>query len=225
MNLSLTLPIFLMPILPSLVSLRAVDAWIPASKLDQHYLPVFAAQHEHDERRKNGRIATTATADRRQLLKAIWRNAVTTSTVALVDIAAVSTPGRSWASSDGGDDKVEGLACQIGNKKLKRKISDVREAVEMTVQASSVQAWPSAAESINDTMLDESKLSSLLLESCASASADKKQEATITEILEGVRTMRSKLANGVDKLATEDAMAIMSLGTTTRSNIDLLFDL
>ena len=221
MNLSLTLPLFLMPILASLVSLQAVDAWIPASKLDQH-LPVFAAQHEHDERRKNGRIATTATADRRQLLKAIWRNAVTTSTVALVDIGAISTPGRAWASSDGGDDKVQGLtACQIGNKKLKRKISDVREAVEMTVQASSVQAWPSAAESINDAILDESNLSSLLLESCASA--DKKQEAAIKEILRGVRAIRSKLAN--DKLATEDAMAIMSLGTTTRSNIDLLFDL
>lgn len=212
----------LLPTIASLVSLRAVDAWIPASKLDQH-LQVFAAQHEEDES-KNGRIATTATADRRQLLEAIWRSAITTSsTVVLVDIAVVSTPGRAWASSDGGDDKVEDLACRIGNKKLKRKISDVREAVEMTVQASSVQAWPSAADSINDSMLDESKLSSLLLESCASA--DKKQEAAITEILEAVRTMRSKLANGVDKLATEDAMAIMSLGTTTRSNIDLLFDL
>lgn len=210
----------LLPTITSLVSLRAVDAWIPASKLDQHS-QVFAAQHEEDES-KNRRIATTATADRRQLLEAIWRSAITTSsTVALVDIVAVSTPARAWASSDGGGDKVEDLACRIGNKKLKRKISDVREAVEMTVQASSVQAWPSAAESINDTMLDESKLSSLLLESCASA--DKKQEAAITEILRGVRAMRSKLANG--KLATEDAMAIMSLGTTTRSNIDLLFDL
>ena len=121
----------LLPTIASLVSLRAVDAWIPASKLDQH-LQVFAAQHEEDES-KNGRIATTATADRRQLLEAIWRSAITTSsTVVLVDIAVVSTPGRAWASSDGGDDKVEDLACRIGNKKLKRKISDVREAVEMT---------------------------------------------------------------------------------------------
>ena len=213
----------LLTTITSLASLRAVDAWIPASKLDQHS-QVFAAQHGEDES-KNGRTATTATADRRQLLKAIWRSAITTSsTVALVDIAAVSTPARAWVSSDGGgDDKVEDLACRMGNKKLKRKISDVREAVEMTVQASSVQAWPSAAESINDVMLDEPNLSSLLLESCASA--DKKQEAAIKEILRGVRAIRSKLANGVDKLATEDAMAIMSLGTTTRSNIDLLFDL
>ena len=212
----------LLPTIATLVSLRPVDAWIPASKLDQH-LQVFAAQHGEEDESKNGRTATTATADRRQLLEAIWRSAITTSsTVALVDIAAVSTPARAWVSSDGGgDDKVEDLACRIGNKKLKRKISDVREAVEMTVQASSVQAWPSAAESINDVMLDESNLSSLLLESCAPA--DKKQEASITEILRGVRTIRSKLAN--DKLATEDAMAIMSLGTTTRSNIDLLFDL
>ena len=212
----------LLPTITSLVSLRAVDAWIPASKLDQHS-QVFAAQHGEEDESKNGRTATTATADRRQLLEAIWRSAITTSsTVALVDIAAVSTPARAWVSSDGGgDDKVEDLACRIGNKKLKRKISDVREAVEMTVQASSVQAWPSAAESINDAILDESNLSSLLLESCASA--DKKQEAAIKEILRGVRAIRSKLAN--DKLATEDAMAIMSLGTTTRSNIDLLFDL
>ena len=211
----------LLPTITSLVSLRAVDAWIPASKLDQHS-QVFAAQHGEEDESKNRRTATTATADRRQLLEAIWRSAIaTSSTVALVDIAAVSTPARAWTSSDSGDDNVEDLSCRIGNKKLKRKISDVREAVEMTVQASSVQAWPSAAESINDAILDESNLSSLLLESCASA--DKKQEAAIKEILRGVRAIRSKLAN--DKLATEDAMAIMSLGTTTRSNIDLLFDL
>lgn len=175
--------------------------------------------YDHEESKIGRRVATTATADRRQLLESMLRAVVTTSTVAVVDITVASSPGRAWASSDGGDT----LACRPGNKKLIQKISDVRELTEMAVQASSVQAWSSAAESINDTMLDESKLSSLLFESCASA--NKKQETAIAEILEGVRTIRSKLANGVDKLATEDAMAVMNLGTTTRSTIDLLFDL
>lgn len=216
----------LLPIIASLVSLRAVEAWIPASKPDQQFRDLFAQyMYDHEGSKNAGRrvlVSTTATTDRRQLLGSIWRTVATTSTVAVIDVTVASNPGRAWASSDGGN-TLEDLACRPGNKMLKRKISTVRELIEMTVQASSVQAWPSAAESINDAMLDESKLSSLLLEACASA--DKKGESVITEILDGVRTMRSKLAHGNEKLATEDAMAVMSLGTTTRSNIDLLFDL
>ena len=210
----------LLPTIASLVCLRAVEAWIPASEPHQHFRAL--ASHEDEESKNRRRVSTTAATDRRQLLGSIWRTVATTSAVAVVDIAVASNPGRAWASSDGGD-TLEDLACRPGNKMFKRKIMTVRELIEMTVQASSVQAWSSAAESINDTMLDEAKLSSLLLESCASA--DKKQEAAITEILKGIRIMRSKLANGNEKLATEDAMAVMSLGTTTRSNIDLLFGL
>ena len=67
-----------------------------------------------------------------------------------------------------------------------------------------MQAWPSAAESIHDPLLDEMRLSSVLIEAC-SPSSDKNQ-AVINDILDGVLSMRYKL-NGVNKLATEDAKA------------------
>jgi len=175
-----------------------VEAWSPDRHANMHRIMV--------------------TTDRRELLESILLTVSTASTAVAVEAAA---PKCAWASGDSGD-MVEALACRP-NTKLMSKVSTAREKIEMAVQASSVQAWPSAAESINDPILDESKLSALLLESCV-ASPSYQNHLVIREILEGVQTMRSKL-NGVEKLATEDAMAVMSLGTATRSSIDWLFQL
>ena len=154
----------------------------------------------------------TKTCSRREVLKSVW-------TVTVGTTAAVATlgPESAWAGGNSGD--TNGGLCRPSSKKLVRQIYDI---IDISVQASSVQAWPSAAESIHDPLLDEMRLSSVLIEAC-SPSSDKNQ-AVINDILDGVLSMRYKL-NGVNKLATEDAVAVMSLGTTARSNLDLLFEL
>lgn len=185
---------FVMPIISIVSYLPLIDAWdVPSGLVN----------------------TATKTCSRREILKSVW-------TVTVGTTAAVATlgPESAWAGGNSGD--TNGDLCRPSSKKLVRQISDIRNIIDISVQASSVQAWPSAAESIHDPLLDEMRLSSVLIEAC-SPSSDKNQ-AVINDILDGVLSMRSKL-NGVNKLATEDAIAVMSLGTTARSNLDLLFEL
>ena len=191
------LSFFVIPIISVVSSLPLIDAWdVPSGLVN----------------------TATKTCSRREILKSVWTVTVGTfSTTAVVE-----TLGPKSASAGGNSGDTEGDLCRPSNKKLVRQISDIRNIIDMSVQASSVQAWSSAAESIHDPLLDEMRLSSVLLEAC-SPSSDKNQ-AVINDILDGVLSMRSKL-NGVNKLATEDAMVVMSLGTKARSNLDLLFEL
>ena len=135
----------------------------------------------------------TKTCSRREVLKSVW-------TVTVGTTAAVATLGPESALAGGNSGDTNGDLCRPSSKKLVRQIYDI---IDISVQASSVQAWPSAAESIHDPLLDEMRLSSVLIEAC-SPSSDKNQ-AVINDILDGVLSMRYKL-NGVNKLATEDAI-------------------
>ena len=189
---------FVIPIISIVSSLPLIDAWdVPSGLVN---------------------TATKTSCSRREILKSVWT--VTVGTFGTTAAVATLGPESAWAGGNSGD--TNGDLCQPSSKKLVRQISDIRNIIDISVQSSSVQAWPSAAESIHDPLLDEMRLSSVLIEAC-SPSSDKNQ-AVINDILDGVLSMRSKL-NGVNKLATEDAVAVMSLGTTARSNLDLLFEL
>jgi len=115
----------------------------------------------------------------------------------------------------------DSIACRPPNKK-KRKVSDVRDLIDTAVQASSVQAFTTASELINDALLDSSVLKSLLLESC-----NNNNDQQITEILESIESMRFilKQNSSTTNLTTNDIKDIMQYGTTARSGIDSLFGL
>lgn len=106
-------------------------------------------------------------------------------------------------------------------KNILTKLSDTRTQIDMAVQASSVQAWSSAAEMVNDPLLDTTSLSGLF-DSCGTPSAVTQQIAA--DVFEAIDVMRNKL-NGPDKLSTEEAMAVMKYGTSARSGIDKIFGL
>ena len=192
------LPFFVIAIISIVSSLPLIDAWDVPSGLVK---------------------TATEICSRREILKSVWT--VTVGAFGTTAVVETLGPESAWGSSISVGD-TNGDLCRPSNKKLVRQISDIRNIIDISVQASSVQAWSSAAESIHDPLLDEMRLSSVLLEAC-SPSSDKNQ-AVINDILDGVLSMRSKL-NGVNKLATEDAMVVMSLGTKARSNLDLLFEL
>ena len=94
----------------------------------------------------------------------------------------------------------------------------------MAVQASSVQAFSSAAEIVNYPLLEQSSLDVLLVESCGGKNRDDGSGGVVSEILLSVEKMRTTL-NSQDRLTTEDAMAVMRYGTTARSGIDSIFGL
>jgi hypothetical protein len=100
------------------------------------------------------------------------------------------------------------------------KLSDARAQIDMAVQASSVQAFSSAAELANDPLLDASSLEALVGESCRSAGGDD----VVSEILRSVDSLRSTL-NRPTALTTEDVKDVMRYGTTARSGIDSLLAL
>mmetsp|Transcript_6515 Transcript_6515/g.14287 ORF Transcript_6515/g.14287 Transcript_6515/m.14287 type:complete len:204 (-) Transcript_6515:172-783(-) len=114
--------------------------------------------------------------------------------------------------------------CPQPPKKQLKKLSDTRSQIDMAVQASSVQAWSSAAEIVNDPLLDASSLS-MLLDSCSSVggTGSNSREQRAADILQAIASMRDSL-NGQEKVTTEDAMAIMKYGTSARSNLDTLFE-
>lgn len=97
----------------------------------------------------------------------------------------------------------------------KERLSDTRDQIDMAVQASSVQAFSSALELVNDPLLDPISLRSVL---CSTRDA-----TFVTESIESMRTILGKTNGGA--LATEDAMAVMKYGTTARSTIDSMLAL
>mmetsp|Transcript_18398 Transcript_18398/g.42237 ORF Transcript_18398/g.42237 Transcript_18398/m.42237 type:complete len:204 (-) Transcript_18398:71-682(-) len=134
-----------------------------------------------------------------------------------------NSPPQSNAS---GDDKPICLPPKVQLEKL----SDTRAQIDMAVQASSVQAFQSAAELTSDPLLDESSLSELLgsvaCEKNPSLSKRLGENGAFSEILESIANMKKTLNGGSNsKLTTEDAMAVMRYGTNARSNLDTIFSL
>mmetsp|Transcript_2785 Transcript_2785/g.6228 ORF Transcript_2785/g.6228 Transcript_2785/m.6228 type:complete len:212 (+) Transcript_2785:223-858(+) len=116
------------------------------------------------------------------------------------------------------------LLCRPPSEELSKRLSDTRSQIDMAVQASSVQAFSSAAEIVNYPLLEQSSLDVLLVESCGGKNRDDGSGGVVSEILLSVEKMRTTL-NSQDRLTTEDAMAVMRYGTTARSGIDSIFGL
>ena len=85
------------------------------------------------------------------------------------------------------------------------KLQEARDQLDLVVQACSVQAWTDAYDLVSDSTLDN--LASMM----------PKNEAE--PILGGIQTLRQRLS-GVTFLPTQDAIAIMSVGTQTRSALE-----
>eukprot|EP00536_Pseudo-nitzschia_multiseries_P009537 jgi/Psemu1/288530/fgenesh1_pg.269_\ len=133
----------------------------------------------------------------------------------------------SSAQSDGND--VDKLMCRPSKSQLE-KLSDTRAQIDMAVQASSVQAFQSAAELASDPLLDESLFKELLrsvsCENNPSLSKQLEENGVFLDILKSVANMQKTLnGSSTSKLTTEDAMAVMRYGTNARSTIDTIFSL
>mmetsp|Transcript_27604 Transcript_27604/g.60790 ORF Transcript_27604/g.60790 Transcript_27604/m.60790 type:complete len:217 (+) Transcript_27604:25-675(+) len=112
------------------------------------------------------------------------------------------------------------------------KLSEARAQIDMAVQASSVQAFQSATELVNDPLLDTSSLNILLgnitCESNPSLFRKFGENGVISDILQSIANMQKQLSssnNSSSKLTTEDAMAVMGYGTNARSALDSIFPL
>ena len=79
-------------------------------------------------------------------------------------------------------------------------LQDARDQLDLVVQACSVQAWTDAYNLVTDSSLDDLDVAE--------------------EISKGIQTLRERL-KGVMELPTQDAIAVMSVGTQTRSALDM----
>jgi len=158
----------------------------------------------------------------------------TTSAASTVDATAASETnhsssrrlfllGMAYGSSGAilGLQKAPSVAAAEPLCKPTEKLSDARAQIDMAVQASSVQAFSSAAELANDPLLDASSLEALVGESCRSGGSG---GDLVSEILRSVESLRSTL-NRPTALTTEDVKDVMRYGTTARSGIDSLLAL
>ena len=112
----------------------------------------------------------------------------------------------------------------------REKLSEARAQIDMAVQASSVQAFQSATELVNDPLLDASSLNILLgnisCENNPSLSRLLGENGVISDLLQSIANMQKQLNssnNSSSKLTTEDAMAVMRYGTNARSTLDSIF--
>lgn len=123
----------------------------------------------------------------------------------------------------------DSILCQPP-KKLLGTLSETRSQIDLAVQACSVQAFSSAAEIVNDKLLDSSSLN-VLFDSCNNPSFTQQQQESggvvISDILlQSIERMRTKLnSTSGSSLTTEDAMDVMRYGTTARSSMDSIFAL
>lgn len=92
------------------------------------------------------------------------------------------------------------------------KLYDTRYLMDMAVQASSVQAWPTAVEILNDPLFDPSSLDTLF-GNC--------NNKAVPEVLRSIESMRNALNRG--DLTANDAVQVMRYGTSARANIDAIF--
>ena len=99
---------------------------------------------------------------------------------------------------------------------------DVRDELDLVVQACSVQAWSDAFQLANESVLDESNLRKAFKDHTPNSSSSSQDAAADTEklVVHGITVLREKL-KGTTSLPTEDAMTVMKLGTTTRTAIDI----
>ena len=82
------------------------------------------------------------------------------------------------------------------------QVQEARDQLDLVVQACSVQAWTDAYDLVSDSSLDN--IGSMI---------PKDEEAELVSV--GIQTLRERL-NRVTSLPTQDAVAVMSVGTQTR---------
>ena len=159
--------------------------------------------------------SNTHSQRRRNFLSSV---AVLLASTAPPTVAADASPSNSDSDSESSS------LCRPPTKKLLKTLSDTRSQIDMAVQASSVQAFDSAAEFVNDKLLDSSSLGVLFADSCNNNNQQPSGGDVVPVILQSIERMRSKLNSG-SSLTTEDAMDVMRYGTTARSSMDSIFAL
>jgi len=97
-------------------------------------------------------------------------------------------------------------------------LEDIREQLDLAVQASSVQALKDAKESINDSRLDEANLKKAF-DLCPGPNGGNKPTSSLESTTITINKFR-KMLNQSTTLQTEDIMAAMQFGTNARSIVD-----
>jgi len=97
-------------------------------------------------------------------------------------------------------------------------LEDIREQLDLAVQASSVQALKDAKESINDSRLDEANLKKAF-DLCPGPNGGNNPTSSLESTTIAINKFR-KMLNQSSTLQTEDIMAAMQFGTNARSIVD-----
>jgi len=97
-------------------------------------------------------------------------------------------------------------------------LEDIREQLDLAVQASSVQALKDAKESINDSRLDEANLKKAF-DLCPGPNGGNNPTSSLESTTIAINKFR-KMLNQSTTLQTEDIMAAMQFGTNARSIVD-----
>ena len=142
----------------------------------------------------------------------------------LITCVGTSIFAHTASSREVEDEVLASNLCRPKSKKQKSQIENTRSQIDMAVQASSVQAWSSAAEIVNDPLLDASSLATLF-EACQPTAQSSGGGLQQREIYQAIESMREKLRGGGKVLTTGDAMDVMRYGTTARFTFDSFFEL
>ena len=107
---------------------------------------------------------------------------------------------------------------RVGSGCSSTLLLDARTQLDLAVQASSVQAWPEAAEVADDPLLKTERLRAAL-DACSDSSAYKEE---VTGRVEELTALLHTLGAKTSGAANEEAMRAMRLGTSARSAFDAL---